>query len=232
MAPLLAQIVGEKGPGVLHQLTDVSRLTAGRSSHVENCFVLLWRKCHYRDERGCALDHVMPAQVLRGGADGNLRIVDLEPDLRPWPDGVHLHLPRVEGLHERGPPGFEGIGPSARQGSSEASAAPSFQSRAPLPIPSTPTMVNATVIPAREITGDTRNTRNRCVILIRTLNPNRMGNIDNPNLVINVKLIVVTGGICIRIVIDMSYGKLLPKRGTGYRAHWCGPSFQPKPVAS
>mmetsp|Transcript_103462 Transcript_103462/g.289837 ORF Transcript_103462/g.289837 Transcript_103462/m.289837 type:complete len:341 (-) Transcript_103462:920-1942(-) len=115
LAPLLAQIVGEKGPGVLHQLTDVSRLTAGRSSHVENCFVLLWRKCHYRDERGCALDHVMPAQVLRGGADGNLRIVDLEPDLRPWPDGVHLHLPRVEGLHERGPPGFEGIGPDGKR---------------------------------------------------------------------------------------------------------------------
>ena len=86
----LLRVVRNKHARVLHQLGDVSGLATRGRGHVQDA--LAWLGCQGRNwqERARTLEDVMTCKVLWGGTYGNIRIVNFEPDLRPFSYGVKI----------------------------------------------------------------------------------------------------------------------------------------------
>mmetsp|Transcript_6462 Transcript_6462/g.18037 ORF Transcript_6462/g.18037 Transcript_6462/m.18037 type:complete len:250 (-) Transcript_6462:440-1189(-) len=108
-APVLPQVVCEEGARVLHELSDVSRLSTRSGRHVQNDLILLRRQCHDGDEGGGALNHVLSSQVLRRGSHWHLGVVHLQPHLRPVSHWLDCGLPCSEVRNQKTPPCLQRI---------------------------------------------------------------------------------------------------------------------------
>lgn len=100
LGTLFACVVGEDAARVLHQRSQMRRLTTGSSGHVEHALVLLGRQGHDGQERRRSLQDVVAGQVLGRGTERDVGVEDLQTDLGPLADGLELDATVDERLGE------------------------------------------------------------------------------------------------------------------------------------